>query len=101
MDAKILTTEQLDTASQILKAMAHPIRVSIMSLLEGEKLNVTQIYETLNLEQSVVSHHLGILRDKGVLLAERDGKNVFYSLKSELLSSVIDCVTNCLNEDKK
>ncbi|MBN2662415.1 MAG: winged helix-turn-helix transcriptional regulator [Bacteroidales bacterium] len=101
MNVKTLTTEQLDTASQILKAMAHPIRVSIMALLEGEKLNVTQIYETLNLEQSVVSHHLGILRDKGVLIAERDGKNVFYSLKSELLSSVIDCVTNCLNEEKK
>ncbi len=98
MTAKVLTSEQLESASQILKAMAHPIRVSIMSLLESEKLNVTQIYETLKLEQSVVSHHLGILRDKGVLIAERDGKNVFYSLRSELLSSVIECVTNCLKE---
>lgn len=101
MDTKTLTPEQLENASQILKAMAHPIRVSIMALLEGKKLNVTQIYETLSLEQSVVSHHLGILRDKGVLNAERDGKNVFYSLKSELLSSVIECVTNCLDETKK
>ncbi len=83
MEVKKLTTEQLESASQILKAMAHPIRVSIMSTLEGKKLNVTQIYEALDLEQSVVSHHLGILRDKGVLNAERDGKNVFYSLKSD------------------
>ncbi len=101
MEVKKLTTEQLESASQILKAMAHPIRVSIMSTLEGKKLNVTQIYEALDLEQSVVSHHLGILRDKGVLNAERDGKNVFYSLKSELLSSVIECVTQCIREENK
>ncbi len=97
METKVLTSEQLDKSSQILKAMAHPIRVSILSLIEGKKMNVTQIYESLKLEQSVVSHHLGILRDKGVLNAERDGKNVYYSLKSELLSSVIDCVTNCID----
>jgi DNA-binding transcriptional ArsR family regulator len=96
MAGKSLTTDQLERASQILKAMAHPIRVSIMTLLEDEKMNVTQIYEKLELEQSVVSHHLGILRDKGVLLAEREGKNVFYSLKHNLLSSVIECVTSCM-----
>lgn len=89
------TVDQLDAASRMLKAMAHPIRVSIMSLLEGKRLTVTQIYEFLNLEQSVVSHHLGILRDKGVLIAERDGKNVYYSLRSEVLASVIQCLTNC------
>ena len=98
MKTKVLTSEQLDKSSQILKAMAHPIRVSILSLLEGDKMNVTQIYEKLQLEQSVVSHHLGILRDKGVLNADRDGKNVYYSLKSELLSSVINCVTNCIDD---
>ena len=91
-----LSTEQLNAASEKLKAMAHPIRVSILSLLQDEKLNVTQIYERLNLEQSVVSHHLGILRDNGVVLAERNGKNVYYSIKNELLSTVIDCVSKCI-----
>lgn len=96
MVAEKLTTDQLEKASNILKAMAHPIRVSIMSILEDEKLNVTEIYEKLELEQSVVSHHLGILRDKGVLNSEREGKKVYYSLKHDLLSSVIGCVTNCM-----
>ncbi len=95
MNNKEFTQEQLEHSAQILKAMAHPIRVAIMALIEGEKMNVTQIYEKLGLEQSVVSHHLGILRDKGVLLSERDGKNVYYSYKNDLLSSVIECITNC------
>jgi DNA-binding transcriptional ArsR family regulator len=91
-----LSTEQLEQASEMLKAMAHPIRVSILSLLQDKKLNVTEIYQALDLEQSVVSHHLGILRDKGVVLAERDGKNVYYTIKHEILSSVIECVSQCL-----
>lgn len=95
MSGRKLTQEQLEHSAQILKAMAHPIRVAIMALIEGKKMNVTQIYEELGLEQSVVSHHLGILRDKGVLLGERDGKNVFYSYKNDLLSAVIECVTSC------
>ncbi|MEA3450761.1 MAG: metalloregulator ArsR/SmtB family transcription factor [Bacteroidota bacterium] len=97
MDIKNLKTDQLEKASQMLKAMAHPIRVSIMHILENDKLNVTQIYEKLDLEQSVVSHHLGILRDKGVLNGERDGKKVYYSLKHKLLSSIIGCVSNCID----
>lgn len=95
MSKKELTKEQLERAAQVLKAMAHPIRVSIMALIDDKKMNVTQIYQALKLEQSVVSHHLGILRDKGVLLGERDGKNVFYSYKKELLKSLVECVTNC------
>jgi len=97
MKIEKLSTSQLNKASQMLKAMAHPIRVSIMSILEEEKLNVTQIYEKLDLEQSVVSHHLGILRDKGVLNGEREGKKVYYSLKHKLLSSIIGCVSNCID----
>jgi len=95
MSKKKLSPETLDRAAQLLKAMAHPVRISIMALIEGKKMSVTEIYETLGLEQSVVSHHLGILRDKGVLLGERNGKNVYYSYKSELLSSVIECITSC------
>lgn len=89
------TVEQLEGAARMLKAMAHPVRVQIIKMLEGKKLNVTEIYESLNLEQSVVSHHLGILRDKGIVVAKREGKNVFYSLKDEIITSVIECLTKC------
>ncbi len=96
-EIKKLSTDKLEKASEILKAMAHPIRVSILTLLKDkDKMNVTSIYETLGLEQSVVSHHLGILRDKNVVIAERDGKNVYYSIKHELLSTVIECVSKCI-----
>ena len=66
-----------------LKAIAHPIRLAILSLLQdGQKLNVTQIYKTLNLEQAVASQHLSILRQKKILATQRQGKNTFYFLQN-------------------
>ena len=91
-----LMPEQLEKAANMLKAIAHPVRISILSFLEdGQKLTVTEIYERLNIEQSTTSHHLGILKDKGVLSSTRDGKNTYYYLKHEELSYIVDCISKC------
>jgi DNA-binding transcriptional ArsR family regulator len=91
-----LTVEQLERAAGMLKAIAHPMRIAILNQLEnGKKLTVTEIHETLGIEQSTASHHLGILRDKDVLSARRDGKNTYYSIKHERLNTLIDCISTC------
>jgi DNA-binding transcriptional ArsR family regulator len=98
MEAKIkrLTVEQLDNAAEMLKAIAHPMRMAIIELLEeGRMLTVTEIHELLSIEQSSTSHHLGILKNKGVLASKRKGKNTFYFLKHERLSQIIECVGRC------
>lgn len=96
MDVKDLTPEQLDEAANMLKAIAHPLRIAIVSHLEGgKKLTVTQIHELLGIEQSTTSHHLGILKDKGVLCSKREGKNTYYYLKDDNLSSIVHCVSRC------
>ncbi len=95
-DSKLLEIERLEQAASMLKAMAHPMRIAIIKLLEGEKkLTVTEIHELLGLEQSATSHHLGILKDKGVLCSKREGKNTFYFVKNSLLMQVIDCISHC------
>lgn len=94
-----ISLEQLERAANILKAISHPIRIAILNHLDQhEKLTVTEIHEKLGIEQSTTSHHLGILRDKGVLNSKRDGKNTFYSLKSEKLNSLIACINTCACE---
>jgi DNA-binding transcriptional ArsR family regulator len=91
-----LSTGQLEMAANMLKAIAHPMRIAILSLLEnGNKMTVTEIHQQLQIEQSTTSHHLGILKDKGVLASERDGKNTFYYLKHNSLSQIVECVGNC------
>ena len=91
-----LNPEQLEKAANMLKAIAHPMRIAIIGFLEqGEQLTVTQIHEKLGIEQSTTSHHLGILKDKGVLCSKREGKNTYYFLKHANLSNIVNCVSKC------
>lgn len=96
MNFNELTSEQLDKAANMLKAIAHPMRIAIINFLDdGRKLTVTEIHELLKIEQSTTSHHLGILKDKGVLGSHRDGKNTYYFLKHDKIYNIIECVSKC------
>jgi DNA-binding transcriptional ArsR family regulator len=91
-----LTPDQLEKAANMLKAIAHPMRISIINFLDdGKKLTVTEIHELLKIEQSTTSHHLGILKDKGILTSQRDGKNTYYALRHDNLSNIVDCISKC------
>lgn len=71
------------TCASLLKVLADETRLSVVrQLIDGPK-HVGQINEPLQLEQSLLSHHLKILRDAGLVRAERDGKAVLYSLLPE------------------
>jgi DNA-binding transcriptional ArsR family regulator len=88
--------ENLEKAAIMLKAIAHPIRISIVGYLEnGEKRTVTEIHKHLGIEQSIASHHLGILRDRGVLVSKREGKNTWYYLKNRDIRTILNCVSAC------
>jgi ArsR family transcriptional regulator, virulence genes transcriptional regulator len=91
-----LKIDQLEQAVNMLKAIAHPMRISIISLLEdGRRMTVTEIHGKLQIEQSTTSHHLGILKDKGVLSSKREGKNTLYFLRNENLGKILDCIGKC------
>ena len=91
-----LDVDKLEMAASKLRAIAHPMRIAIIDLLTAnQKLTVTQIYEQLNLEQASASHHLNILKNKGLLDSKRNGKMIFYSLKQTHLSEVIECIDRC------
>ena len=75
MEFKELNPESLEKAANMLKAIAHPVRISIVGCLEdGKKRTVTEIHKQLGIEQSTASHHLGILKDRGVWLQKEKVK---------------------------
>jgi len=67
-----------ESLQKILKTLADPTRVRILSLLEREELAVQELMEVLGMAQSRVSRHLGILREAGLLRDRREGTYVFY-----------------------
>ncbi|HSV88390.1 MAG TPA: metalloregulator ArsR/SmtB family transcription factor [Bacteroidales bacterium] len=96
MATQKLDPKKLEEAASKLRAIAHPMRIAIIGLLEKkEQMNVTELYTTLKIEQASASHHLNILKTKGVLDSKRSGKNTFYFLKHDALSTIIDCINRC------
>ncbi len=90
-----LDIEKLEAAASKLRAIAHPMRIAVIDLLHERELSVTEIYERLSIEQASASHHLNILKNKGVLASRRRGKKIFYSLKNQTLTEIIDCINRC------
>jgi DNA-binding transcriptional ArsR family regulator len=88
--------QDLVAAAEMLKAVAHPARMALIQALDGgARKNVTELFGEVGLEQAAASHHLSLLRDRGVLLQEREGKHVYYSLRHPRLIEIVRCVREC------
>ncbi|MBC5772507.1 winged helix-turn-helix transcriptional regulator [Pontibacter sp. KCTC 32443] len=88
--------KKLERAAYVLKCVAHPIRISIIDLLEQkERLTVSELQEVLKIEQSLLSHHLTNMRDKGVVDTKREGKNVYYFLTDKNITHIIESINSC------
>lgn len=80
-----------DFKAEIFKALSHPTRVAIIELLYKEReLPVTRIHEQLGLEQTNVSQHLSVLRDKHLVTGRKHGNQVYYFLRHPVLGEVLD-----------
>lgn len=91
-----ISSEKLNRASEMLKTMAHPVRLAIIDLIRNNiKLSNTDIQKKLNLEQPILSQHLTLMRDKGIIDFEKSGKYSYYFLKQNEFMQIIDCVENC------
>lgn len=76
--------EEIQDASDLLKAVGEPTRMRILCvLLPGEELSVGEIQHALDMSQSAVSHQLRVLRDANLVKHRRSGKMVYYSLADD------------------
>lgn len=84
----------LEDATETLRAIAHPIRIAIIDLLYNNgQMTVTNIYKKLKIEQAIASHHLRILKNKNILIVQREGKNSLYSLAKVDYYDIIKTLT--------
>ena len=84
--------------AEIAKAIAHPLRISIVDFLaEGEQC-VCDIAEYVGSERSNVSRHLSVMLNSGLLDYRKEGLKVIYRLKCTCIVDFFECVTNVLKE---
>ena len=79
----------LKKAALVLRSLNHKLRQTILALIDSEKkITVTEIYVRLRLEQSVASQHLAILRRAGIVITQRDGKFIYYTVNHKRIEEV-------------
>ena len=73
----------------VFKALSEPTRLEILLALSPNGRAVYQVVERTALSQPLVSHHLAVLRDAGLVRAERKGNHVFYGWCSPALEHLV------------
>jgi DNA-binding transcriptional ArsR family regulator len=82
--------------AEFCKTLADPTRQMMIAELRSGEKTVGEIAEAIEIIQSMASHHLAILRAKGVVKARREGANVYYSLVNPKIAEACDMVHDIL-----
>ncbi len=90
---EIINHDKLKESSDVLRALAHPLRLKILQFIDqNDLINVNKIYNTLKLEQSITSQHLRILRAAGLVDTVRDGKYIHYKIDYDKIAHTIHTI---------
>jgi len=91
LSAEPLSAEQAEQVAPLLKALAEPVRLRLMSLLAshpGGEACVCDLNDAFNLTQPTISHHLKVLHEAGLLDREKRGVWVYYRARTQALASL-------------
>jgi ArsR family transcriptional regulator len=82
----------------ICQAVGDPRRIQILYAIYDSRQNVTELAEALDVPQPTVSRHLAVLRQRGLVSAERDGSAVFYTLTDTRIIKVLDVMRQMMRD---
>ena len=71
------------------KALSDPTRRKILELLREKNLSAGEIANHFNISKPSISHHLNLLKNSELILSEKNGQNIFYSLNTTALQELI------------
>ena len=93
-----LETEVLQLHAEICAGLADPNRILILYELSQSSRNVTELSTNLNMPQPLVSRHLKVLRERGMVLSTRHGTVVEYALADRRLIQSLDLLRDVLRD---
>ncbi|WP_099191556.1 ArsR/SmtB family transcription factor [Tepidibacter mesophilus] len=82
--------ELFDEYSELLKALAHPVRLCIVKgLLDTGSSNVSNMQNCLDMPQSTISQHVSKLKSAGIIKGDRNGLEIIYSVSNDKVANII------------
>lgn len=87
-----MNAKQAEHIADVLKAMAHPVRLRIIETLERSEKCVNEIVDAVGGKQSITSQQLNMMKDKGVLACKKDGAKVYYRIDNKNVIKLLHCM---------
>jgi DNA-binding transcriptional ArsR family regulator len=85
----------LAEAAEMVRVLGHPVRLRIVELLEPGEQTVTQLQDSLDAPQALVSQQLARMRAAGIVAGRRRGSNVWYAITDPRVVRMLDCLRHC------
>ena len=98
MQLNSLSQEITALHADICSALADPTRILILYALSEQALCVNELVQELEVSQPAASRHLKVLRERGLVTADRQGSNVVYSLTDRRLIDALDILRTVLRD---
>jgi len=86
-----------DFKAEFFKALAHPLRISILDALRDGELTVNEISQRFEVEQANASQQLAVLRNRNIVIARKEGSNVYYSVSDKTIFKLLDAAKEIFN----
>ena len=91
-----LQTEVHQLHSQLCAGLADPTRILILYALAEESHNVSELVEILDTPQPTVSRHLKVLRERGLVIHQREGQSIIYTVSDPRIIQALDLMRQVL-----
>ena len=95
-----MNVKTAEHVAEVLKAVAHPVRLQIVELLQAGEMCVGDIVQALGGKQAITSQQLNMMKDKGVLGCRRDGARVYYHIENKNVIRLLHCVYDHCEQKK-
>ena len=83
--------------AEFFKALAHPLRISILDALREGELTVNEISQRFDVEPANASQQLAVLRNKNIVVARKEGASVYYSVSDRTIFKLLDVAREIFN----
>ena len=93
---EIAEKQRYEEMAKVVKAMAHPTRLFIIDELKKKPHCVCELTEMIGADISTVSKHLSVLKNAGIIYAEKRGNNVYYHLRCDCVLNFYNCIIDVI-----
>jgi len=95
-----MSDEQVQSTAELLKSIAHPIRLEILCFIMDDEKNVSEIEKQFKTTISNISQHLTILRKANIIHRRKEANFMYYSIRDRNIQTLIRTMKELFCKDE-